>query len=290
MKTSRLRQRLIETLTIKGYSKRTIGSYVMAVAQLAKHYKRSPEDISDEEIRAYLYWMRVEKKAAASTINVAVNGLRFFYREIMKRPAERIAESLPRSRRSKRLPTVYSVDEVRLLFEKGFISMKHRTVCMTLYGGGLRISEALHLKPEHIDGQRMLIRVEQGKGRKDRYTLLPKSLLLELRSYWTRYQPKVWLFPSRQRPNEPVGSDTIQRAFKKALKRAALPIKGGPHTLRHSFATHLIEGGTPLHVIKMFLGHKSATTTAVYLHITQNTLDNVKSPLDAMVLGKPLAF
>ena len=287
MKTSPLRQQLIESLTLKGYSPRTIESYVWAVASLAEYHHRSPDQLDAQDVRVFLLHLHTGKSYAASTINVIINGIRYFYLKVLDRPLGRLKDSLPRPRKVIRRPQVYSVQEVRQLLERGFLSPKHRTLCMTLYGGGLRLGEALRLKPEHIDSGRLFIRVVQGKGRKDRYTILPEQLLRQLRAYWRSYRPDPWLFPSRQHPDQPVGQESVRRTFIRALERAGLPRKGGPHILRHSFATHHLENGTPLHVIKRFLGHNSATTTAGYLHITRHTLNSVVSPLDAMNLSTP---
>ena len=269
MKTSPLRQQLIESLTLKGYSPRTIESYVWAVASLAEYHHRSPDQLDAQDVRVFLLHLHTGKSYAASTINVIINGIRYFYLKVLDRPLGRLKDSLPRPRKVIRRPQVYSVQEVRQLLERGFLSPKHRTLCMTLYGGGLRLGEALRLKPEHIDSGRLFIRVVQGKGRKDRYTILPEQLLRQLRAYWRSYRPDPWLFPSRQHPDQPVGQESVRRTFIRALERAGLPRKGGPHILRHSFATHHLENGTPLHVIKRFLGHNSATTTAGYGTISQ---------------------
>ena len=284
MKTSPLRQQLIDSLTLKGYSPRTMESYVWAVASLAGYHHRSPAQLEVQDVRAFLLHVHVHKSYAPSTINVLINGIRYFYREVLDRPLGKIKGSLPRPRRSIRRPQAYSVEEVRRLLGRGFLCTKHRTLCMTLYGAGLRLGEALHLKAGHIDSSRRLIRVVQGKGRKDRYTILPEVLLQQLRSYWLSHRPHPWMFPSRNHPDQPVGAASVQKTFIRALERAGLPRKGGPHTLRHSFATHLIENGTPLHVIKRFMGHNSVTTTAGYLHITRATLESVVSPLDALNL------
>jgi len=287
MKTTPLRQQLIKYLTLKGRSPRTIESYVGVVAKLAGHYHRSPDLLSDEEVRQYLYHLHTETDYAASSINVAINGLRFFYREVLHRTVGRIEESLPRFKKPVRRPKAYSVEEVHQLLEHGFTVPKYRTFFMTLYGGGLRINEACHLKVGDIDSARMLIRIEQGKGKKDRYTILPAHLLEELRSYYRTYHPKHWLFAGTKNPQEPIQDRTAQDAFQRGLQRAGLPRKGGPHSLRHSWATHLIEAGTPLHVLKRLLGHTSVTTTLGYLHISRHTLETVRNPLDSMPWSKP---
>jgi integrase len=168
------------------------------------------------------------------------------------------------------------------LLEYGFTSPKYRVFFMTLYGTGLRLNEACHLRAEHLDVGRLLVRVEQGKGRKDRYTILPRHLLEELRRYWRMYHPRYWLFPSPHDERKPITDRSVQHAFNRALKRAGLPHKGGPHTLRHSFATHLTERRTPLHILKELMGHTRVSTTAGYLHISRQTMMRIQSPLDSM--------
>lgn len=289
MKTTPLRQKFIEVLTLKGYSPRTMETYVSVVAQLARHYHSSPDQLTDEQVRAYLYELHTRSEYSASTLNVIINGLRFFYREVLQRSLGRLDYALPRFRKRVHRPQAYSVAEVHQLLEKGFTVPKHRTFFMTLYGCGLRLNEACHLKPQDIDSARMLLRVVQGKGHKDRSVLLPRQLLAELRSYWRSYRPQLWLFPSAHDPQKPMNDRTAQVAFKQALARAGLPRKGGPHSLRHSWATHLIESGAPLHVVKRLMGHTSVMTTAGYLHISKEALGQVQSPLDAMPWSTPLA-
>lgn len=281
MKTSPLRQEFIEVLTLKGYSMRTVRSYVSAVAQLARHYDRSPAGLSAEEVRAYLYGLH-QAGRSKSTVNVALSGLRLFYDEVLERPEICDKRTLPRPRNDVRRPQAYSVEEVHRLLEYGFTSPKYRVFFMTLYGAGLRLNEACHLKAEHLDVGRMLVRVERGKGGKDRYTLLPQHLLEELRTYWQMYRPRYWLFPSTRDERKPIHEKSVQIAMRAALRRAGLPRKGGPHTLRHSFATHLTEGRTPLHILKELMGHTSVSTTAGYLHISRQTMDPIQSPLDTM--------
>jgi site-specific recombinase XerD len=286
MKTSRLRQEFIEHLTLKGYSVRTIQSYVGAVAQLARYYDRSPARLNAQEVRAYLYELHKAGRSK-STLNVVISGLRSFYDEVLHRPEICDKRRLPRPRNDVRRPQAYSVEEVHRLLECGFTSPKYRIFFMTLYGAGLRLNEACHLKPEHLDVGRMLVRVEQGKGRKDRYTILPKHLLEELRRYWQMYRPRYWLFPSARDERKPICDRAVQRAFQDALRRAKLPCKGGVHTLRHSFATHLTEGRAQLHIVKELMGHTSMSTTAGYLHISRQTMDPIQSPLDTMDWNAP---
>ena len=290
MKTTPLRQKFIEILTLKGYSPRTLESYISVVCQLAKYYHRPPDQLSDEEVRAYLYHLHTHSTYSASTLNVVINGLRLFYRVVLERSLGRLEFALPRFKKPVRRPQAYSLEEVHQLLEKGFRKCKDRAFFMTLYGAGLRLNEACHLKADHIDSARMVIRVVQGKGQKDRYALLPQQLLGELRTYWEACRPKEWLFPSTQDPQQPMNDRTAQAAFNQALQRAGLPRKGGPHCLRHSWATHMIEAGAPLHVIKELLGHNSVMTTAGYLHISKQALDRVQNPLDSMPWPKPPAL
>lgn len=286
MKTTPLREQFIEVLTLKGYSIRTIESYVGAVAQLARHYDRSPARLTAEQVRAYLYHL-YKTGHSTSTVNVVLSGLRCFYDLVLHRAEICDKRTLPRPRNDVRRPQAYSVEEVHRLLEYGFTSPKYRVFFMTLYGAGLRLNEACHLKAEHLDAGRMLVRVERGKGRKDRYTILPKHLLEELRKYWQMYRPRYWLFPSARDERKPIHQKSVQIAMRAALRRAGLPRKGGPHTLRHSFATHLTEGRTPLHIVKELMGHTSVSTTAGYLHISRQTMDPIQSPLDTMDWSAP---
>lgn len=289
MKSTPLRERFIEQLTLKGYSARTIETYVSVVVGLARYYHRSPAQLSAQEVRAYVYHLHKEHRSS-STVNVVVSGLRFLFGEVLGRPEICDKRMLPRVKSGVRRPQAYSEEEVHRLLEQGFISPKYRVFFLTLYGAGLRLSEACRLRVEHLDVGRMLLRVHQGKGRKDRYTILPKHVLEELRGYWRIYRPRYWLFPSRLDERKPVTDRCIQQAFKRALKRAGLPRKGGPHTLRHSFATHLTERRIPLHIVKELMGHTSVSTTAGYLHISRQTMDRVESPLDTMQWRRPPAL
>ncbi len=237
MKTTPLRQKLIEILTLKGYAARTIDTYVCVVRQLAKHYHRSPDRISDDEIRAYLLHRREVGQYSWSSLNVTINGLRFFYSRVLNRDLGELEAVLPRMRLQVRRPQLYSLEEVQQLLREGFINPKYRTFFMTLYGAGLRLSETCHLKTRHIDRRRMLIRVEQGKGAKDRYTVLPAPLLPELNSYCEVFQPREYLFYSPENPDLPISDRCAQVVLKKALQRAGLPIKGGPHCLRQNAAS-----------------------------------------------------
>lgn len=278
-----LRAQFIRELTLRGSTPRTIESYVGAVAALARHYGRSPDCITEEEIKAYLFHLIRERKFAASTMNVVVSALRFLYRHVLGRPIEQLAREVPRVKRQVRRPQVYSVAEVERLLVAGCTQLKHRSFLATVYATGLRLSEACALRVEHIDSARMQVRVVQGKGRKDRYTLLSPKLLAQLRAYWRLYRPGPWLFFGRDR-GQPLPGDTGQKIFYRAVERAKLPDKGGIHCLRHSFATHLLEAGVDLPVLQRLLGHSSLSTTAGYLHVRAERFAQLKSPLELIDL------
>ena len=275
-----LRQQLIDELILRGYSPKTLEAYVGAVAGLAAYHKRPPDQLGDKEIRGYLLHLHTETTKAASTINVAVSGLRFFYVKVLRRPFYHLERGLPRVRREKRIPKAYSLDEIRQLLECGCTNFKHRLFLMTVYSAGLRLNEACHLRFRDIDSSRMMIRVEQGKGRKDRYTLLSSRLLEQLRSYYRFCPSKCWIFPATRDPGQPMSDGTGQHIFYHAVTRAGLPNKGGIHTLRHSFATHLVEAGLEIYILKRLLGHTSLSTTAGYLHVSRERIAEVKSPFD----------
>lgn len=246
---------------------------------MAGHYKRSPASLSDKEIRGFLIGLH-HRGLSFSTINVAVSALWLFYGQVLKRPMEDLKELLPRSARVTRRPGVYAREELKKLFADGCRSAAQRTFLMTVYGAGLRLNEACHLKVKNIESGRMMLRVEQGKGRKDRYTILSPWLLEELRGYYRRQRPGVWLFPARRGGDVPMVDGTAQRIFYRSLARAGLPNRGGIHSLRHSFATHLLEDGVDLLTLKMLLGHSHFSTTAAYLHVSRRQLQAVRSPLD----------
>jgi len=279
---SPLREQYVGLLTLRGYAQRTHESYIAAVAALAGHYKRSPASLSDEEIRGYLIGLH-HRGLSFSSINVAVSALRLFYGQVLKRPMEDLKELLPRSARVTRRPGVYAREELKKLFADGCRSAAQRTFLMTVYGAGLRLNEACHLKVRNIESGRMMLRVEQGKGHKDRYTILSPWLLEELRGYYRRQRPGVWLFPARRDGDAPMVDGTAQRIFYRSLARAGLPNRGGIHSLRHSFATHLLEDGVDLLTLKMLLGHSHFSTTAAYLHVSRRQLQAVRSPLDQIL-------
>jgi len=277
---TKLRQRMDDDMLARGLADRTRESYLWAVTGLARFYRRSPDQISDEEVQAYLVHLIRDRRLSWSTCNVTVNGLRFFYHTTLKR--DRTAFTIPSPRQSGKLPVVLSREEVHRVLANA-ANQKHRTMLMTKYAAGLRLSEVLHLQVHHIDSARMMIRVEQGKGGKDRYTLLPARLLEALRAYWRIARPPAWLFPARgQGPARPMDPSSLQKAYLTAKRRAGLTKSGGIHTLRHCFATHLLEAGVDLHTIQRLMGHRHLSTTARYLQLTRHTQIGSGSPLDLL--------
>ena len=282
---SPLRSQFIRELVIRGMSERTQEAYVGAVYGLAKHYHQVPDQLTDEHLKDYLFHLARERKLAVSSLNVTISALRRFYEWVLHRPVPLVRQGLPRLHKETRRPRVYSVEELERLFTVGCHRPQQRAFLMTVYGGGLRLQEACHLQVEDIMASRMQIRVRQGKGRKDRYTLLSPTLLKELRAYAQGRGLTTWVFPSSHRPAEAIVDCTGQRMFDAALKRAGLPSRGGIHALRHSFATHLIESGVELTVVQRLLGHSSLTTTSGYLHVSQQRMAQVKSPLQLLDLS-----
>ena len=275
-----LRQKLIDEIQLRGFSVHTQDSYVRCVTGLARFYHRSPDQIVDDEIKAYLLHLLRIKKLAVGSLIVTVSGLRFFYGQVLHRPTKVIEQALPRMKKPVLRPKVYSVPELERLFGCPAISRKHRALLMTTYAAGLRVSEVCQLRLGNLLSDRHQIHVVQGKGKKDRYTLLSPRLLMELRSYWRLYRPKDWLFPSPVFSERHITTDAAERAFTEAVERAGLPERGGIHSLRHSFATHLLEAGVDPLTLQRLLGHSRLSTTTTYLHVRQERLDQVASALD----------
>jgi integrase/recombinase XerD len=274
-----LRKRMIESLELRGMSPKTVRLYVDCVARFARHFGRSPDTLGSEEVRTYLLHLVNERKIAWSSYKQALSALRYFYRWVLDRGE--VVQDIRAPRPERRLPVVLSFEEVHRFFA-AIPSFKHRTILMLSYAAGLRISEAASLRVADIDSQRMVIRIVQGKRKKDRYTLLSPLMLQMLRHYWWAARPTHYLFPGRGQ-NGYVRSSTVQRACIDAHQRAGLAKDVTPHTLRHSFATHLLEAGTELRVIQELLGHASPRTTAIYTHVSTKLIAQTKSPLDLLV-------
>lgn len=283
MKT--LRQRLIDELEVRGMSRKTQEAYIGFVSRLARHYRRPPDRISDEELRAYLLHLLRERKNRAATLCLAVSALRFFYHHVLQRPTDAIETALPRMKKPVMRARVFSPEQIARLLTVEGLNLKHRTMLMTTYAAGLRLSELCRLRPEHILSERGQIRVEQGKGRKDRYTVLSPRLLEQLRAYWRVYRPAGgWMFPSAFFPDRPLMDRSASQVFERAAKLAGLPRNGGIHSLRHSFATHLLEAGVLLPVIQRLMGHTNLATTSRYLHVRREVIGELKGLLEALEL------
>ncbi len=279
-----LRRRMIEDMRLRNLSPHTIDAYILAVRQFAAHFGRSPEQLGGDDARQYLLHLVQEQKASWSRYNLARCALQFLFRITLERANEQF-EKLPCARTPRRLPTVLSRDEVRRLLAVAARNAKHQALLMTLYGAGLRIAEALALKPGDIDGRRMLIHVRGGKGTgggKDRMVQLSPRLLAVLRDYWLQCRPGVWLFPQTKSPQRPIDSGTAHRIVARLARRAGIAKRVSPHTLRHSYATHLLEAGTDLRSIQTLLGHRSLKTTARYTHVSDAHLRTVVSPLELL--------
>jgi integrase/recombinase XerD len=271
-----LRDRMEKDMKLRRLSPRTIATYLVWMKNVALYFRKSPAKLSDEEIRDFLYYLIEERKASQAGISQCYSALKFFFERTLQR--EWNHQRIPRSKQRKKLPGVLSRQEVESIFS-ATENLKHRAILMTIYSAGLRISEATRLKVSDIDSGRMTIRVSEGKGLKDRYTLLGERNLELLRLYYKAYRPSGWLFPGRD-PSEPIDVSSVQRVFKVCLYKAGIKKKASVHTLRHSFATHLLESGIDLYYIQRLLGHKSAGTTSVYLHVTGKDIGKIRSPID----------
>jgi site-specific recombinase XerD len=275
---------MIDDMTLRGMAAKTRDSYVRGVAGLAAYYHRSPDRISDREVQAYLLYLMRERKLSWSSCNIAVHGLRFFYHQTLGR--EKTTFHIPGPRKPSKLPEILSREEVARLFAHTGLP-RHRVVLMTAYAAGLRVGEVVRLRVQDIDSDRMTIRVEQGKGAQDRYTLLSPRLLEELRSYWRLEHPYPWFFPMRKAPR-PMNYTTAERMYTAAKHRAGIAKAGNIHALRHAFATHLLESGTDIHTIQRLLGHHHITSTMRYLHLARKNVTDRCSPLDLLDLPEPI--
>jgi site-specific recombinase XerD len=279
-----LRQRFLEDLRLRNYSPRTLECYVAAVAHFARHCGRSPELLGAEDIRHYQLHLLQEKHASWSRFNQTVCALRFLYRVTLGRPD--VVTMIPFGKRPKTLPAVLSRAEVLRLFA-ALPENRYRTLVRTAYACGLRIGEVVRLRVADIDSGRGVLVIRQGKGQKDRLVPLSPALLAELRAYWRRYRPVDWLFPGQQRGRH-LHRGALQRTFARLVRPLGFAKKVSMHTLRHSYATHLLEAGVDIITLQHLLGHRDLSTTARYLHVSTRHLQHTPSPLDAL-LARPVA-
>ena len=281
---SPLRRRMIEDMQIRNLTLNTQRVYIANIFRFACHFRKSPDLLGSPEIRTYLLHLTRERRLAASSIIVTVSALRFFYTITLKRPWI-VEDDIPAGHQAKKLPVVLSKAEVAR-FLGAVDNLKHRMVLTVCYATGLRISEAIRLTPAAIDSKRMVIRVEQGKGRKDRYVMLPPTLLDMLRDYWRRTHPGEWLFPGRS-PGQPVHPLTINLTCREVARRCGIGKPVAPHALRHAFAVHLLASGTDLRTIQLLLGHRNLSTTAQYLMIATSKVCATASPLESLNVAVP---
>ncbi len=284
-----LRQRMMDALVLHGKAKRTQEAYVAAVAHLARHYRRSPDTLSGEQIEAYLVHLLRERKLSRSTVNQAGCAINFLFRKVLGQEATAVRIPLPRG--PQRLPEILSREEIARLLACAR-HLKARTALSCAYALGLRVSELCALRLEHIDtaADRMCVRVVQGKGAKDRYVPLPADLLSEIRHYRRLLKPRGWLFPAAAAAERPLHSEQAQRWYWHARDAAGITKAGGIHLLRHCYATHLLEAGVDLHSISQWLGHRHVNTTARYLHLARpDAPDGARSSPLALLSSLPPA-
>ncbi|MCA9086691.1 MAG: site-specific integrase [Planctomycetaceae bacterium] len=274
-----LRQALIRELQLRRRSPNTIESYVTAVRQLADYYSRSPDQIKLEEVRDWIHHLLVGRKLAGTSVNLKIQALRFFFRHVLHRKDFDL--QLP-TRRSRKLPHAISRSDVKKIIEAASLP-RHKVMLMTVYAAGLRVQELVDLTVHDIDAERNLLRV-CGKGNKERYTILSEALVEHLREHWRRERPPTqWLFPGKD-TSRPISTNAVQQAWMSAKETAGVARGKGIHTLRHSFATHLLEAGTDLVTIQRLLGHSCISTTTRYLHITESRVGKLQSPFDLLCL------
>lgn len=279
-----LRQRMVEDMQVRNLSPNTQSSYVQQVSLFARYFGKSPEVLGPDEIRTYQVYLTNERKLAAGSILIAVAALRFLYRITLKKTWT-FEEVIPPPKKPQKLPIVLSPEEV--LHFLGCVQMlMHRVILTVCYAAGLRISEAIRLIATDIDSQRMTIRVDQGKGMKDRYVMLSPRLLETLRTWWRVSRPKHWLFPG-DIPDRHITRNAVEQACEKAHQLSGIPKPVTPHSMRHAFAVHLLESGTDVRTIQLLLGHRSLATTARYLRIATSKVCSTTSPFD--LLPHPVA-
>ncbi|MCK5244811.1 MAG: site-specific integrase [Desulfobacterales bacterium] len=282
-----LRKRMIEDLQLRGMGERTQQMYIRAVRQLAEHFNKSPDKITEEELRDYFLYTKNVKKWSGSTSTIAICGIKFFYENTLRRDWTTL--TFVRAKREKKLPVILSRGEVRKIL--GNIRLLHYRVCLTtIYSCGLRLQEGTHLQVPDIDSDRGYIHVRHGKGAKDRYVPLPKRTVQLIRKHWKTHQNPAWIFPAPGRggnlmptTNKPMPKASVQIAFKQTLKESGIRKHASVHTLRHSYATHLLEAGVNLRLIQKYLGHSTPTTTAVYTHLTDKAIATATDTINELM-------
>ncbi len=275
---TQLRQQFERHMTLHRLSPKTHKAYMNALKSLAAYYKQSPDKLTNEQIQDYLHYIIADRKLAWSTCNVQFSGIKRFYKHVLNRDPRL---SIPPRPKERKIFMALSQEEVERILN-ACSNLKHYTLLLTVYSAGLRVSEVVKLQPIHIERSRKMIRIEQGKGRKDRYTVLSDILLKTLEKYWRAYRPGAWIFPGGIKTRH-LTIDSAQQIYYKAKMKAGVKRGRGIHTLRHCFATHLLEQGTRTYVLQQMLGHKSIRTTAKYLHISNEAISQVVSPADTVL-------
>jgi site-specific recombinase XerD len=273
-----LRQKMIRAMDLSNLSDNTQRRYLDAVSGLVKHYHQSPDQLTKEMIEDYLLYLKNDKANAPNSCASTLSGLRFFYNHVAQ---QQILIEYSLSRKVQKLPTVLPQEDIWNIIN-ATDNLKHRLILMTTYSAGLRSCEVRMLKPKNIESKKMLIKVEKGKGSKQRYTLLAKMLLSELRDYYKTCRPETYLFPSsyKHKKHQPLSYESVRCIYEKARKKAGVKDGAGIHTMRHSFATHLLEAGYDIRKIQVLMGHRRLSTTMIYLHVSRETLSKIPSPLD----------
>lgn len=274
-----LRVKMIKEMKLRNFTTATQKSYIASVVGLVKHYKEPPDTLKNEQIKDYLLFLSEGRKLSWGTINIVSSGLKFFYHETLG--WNKLQLDIPPRKTPQKLPEILSAQELERIFKCASHNLKHKVMLMTAYAGGFRVSEVIRLKPDHIDSDRMMIRVDKGKGQKDRYTILSKRLLTELRLYWKMFRPISYFFHG-QFLSKPMDRSAAYQIYEKAKDKAGIKKGGGIHALRHAFATHLLEAGVDPRTIQVLMGHRSLSTTMRYMKVTRKKLLSTKSPLDLL--------
>jgi site-specific recombinase XerD len=275
----KLREKMREDMIMRGFAQNTMEDYLRHCRSFAKHFMRSPADMGEKEVREFLLYLTEEKNASAHLYKAYLVSFKFLYTHTLNRPE--VVKDIPYPKTPKTLPVVLSRTEVISILG-ALTNLKHKAILVTTYSAGLRISETLHLKKSDIDSERMRIRVDQGKGKKDRYSMLSLLNLTLLREYYKEKQPQGdWLFPG-QKPEKPLGYAAARMIFVNAIKKAGIRKRVTLHALRHSFATHLLENGTDIRFVQALLGHASIKSTVRYLHVSNKYIEKIESPWDSL--------
>jgi integrase/recombinase XerD len=270
-------------LKLRNYSNKTFKAYRSHLLEFTRYISpKHPRDLNEQDVRDYLLHLIQDRNLTAGTIGQVISAIRFLYVELYKRPFA--IAGIPRPSKAQKLPVILSLDEVRRIFAS-LGNKKHRIMLMLVYSAGLRVGEVVRLKPEDIDKDRMMIHIRGGKGKKDRYTILSQTVLEGLRDYWAAYRPEKWLFEGQKR-GKPYTVRSAERVFENGVKKAGVSKCVSIHSLRHAFATHLLEQGTDIRFIQELLGHSRVRTTEIYLHVSKKDLGQIRSPIDAMMQPK----